>query len=260
MRKADRFATLALIAALAGCARTPDVATNPVPSPSLPDPSKAPVVKPEAPAPPSVAEVPPFAFPEDEFGPMLRERSDPGRPPVDARPRPNGHPPGAGRDAQGARPRRRPPSPPGPARDGADAQAAGLRSAAPRPAPALGRDAALGGRFAPRGADTPPLPVTPRAAVASPDPNRVPIGLIAASPGPARPAVADDSTLERSREATLASALPLRTTPTESARVALPDPDETLHNAAVLAPPPDDDPPAVASRAYPARPPLPTSP
>jgi len=245
-----------LVLALVGCSQSPTEAPSLAAEKAKPDAPKADAARPA----PEPVDSTPFAYAPDDLGKLLQERLAPASPP-------SLPPPDPTREvrASAARPK-------GLDRiDGRLGPPAALESApSPRLLAADRRHTARirptveaprwDAEISPALPDRPPLPLAPRAVVASPDPNRVPVGLISARPGPVRPAVADDSTMERSREATLASEVPLRATPAPSARVSLPDPFETLKAALVSAPPPDDDPPAVASRTLPAREPLPTTP
>ena len=260
MRISPRLAPLALAAALAGCSQSPTDAPSPSALTASPDSSKADPARPAADAPPADASASPFAYAPDDLGKLLQERLAPASPPSLPAPDPTrelrasaARPTGLDRIDARPGPPGAPEAPPAPRLLTADKRRpARLRPTVESPRWESEIETARPERR--------PLPLAPRAVVASPDPNRVPIGLISARPGPSRPAVADDSTLERSREATLASEVPPRTLPAPSARVSLPDPFEALKAAQVQAPPPDDDPPAIASRTLPTREPLPTTP
>lgn len=260
MRTRRFVAALALLTAPIGCTGTtpaepPPEAKAPV---AAPRPALAAATEPEVRA--EAAEVLPFAFPQDDFGTLLRERLTPTLPaaladqsPVSDLRAAAARPKGLDRLDARPLPLLPPDAPPSPRLLAADRyRPVRLRPTVEPPRWDANLDLARPTR--------PPLPSAPRALVAAPDPNRVPIALIVGQTAPARPAVNDDSTLELSRTATLASEVPPREAPAASARVAIPDPFETLHTAQVQPPPPDDDPPAVASRALPAREPLPTQP
>lgn len=252
-----RFAGPALIGVLAGCWRTPSAAPPPAAQPGPPEaavPASA-----QSPPKPTVADATPFAYPQDDLGRWLQERLAPAEPMPLPEPTPAQHaraassrPAGLDRLAGRATPPT-PPAPPAPRLLAADkARPVRLRPTVEPPRWDSEIEIARPTRA--------PLPATPRAYVAAPDPDRLPIVPIATRTAPARPGVAEDATLERSREEAIAARPALRSAPVPSAHVSIPDPDETLRAARIPAPPPDDDPPAVASRILPQRPPLPTQP